>query len=128
MSETKKPRGRPFSPGVSGNPGGRPKGKRLSDWLREYGEAVADSSSCPKCKGKGMYALCTHDPEAETNDQRIAAVIVAECKLGNKDLIPFYADRTEGKVKEILQLQKGARLPMTDEELAARLKNKGRQK
>ena len=29
---------KPFPPGVSGNPGGVPKGKRIATWLAEFGE------------------------------------------------------------------------------------------
>lgn len=32
------PRGTPFPPGVSGNPGGQPKGKRIATWIEEFGQ------------------------------------------------------------------------------------------
>lgn len=34
----KMPKGKPWQPGQSGNPGGVPKGKRISTWMAEFGE------------------------------------------------------------------------------------------
>lgn len=37
-AKKKMPQGRPWQPGQSGNPGGAPKGKRISTWMAEFGE------------------------------------------------------------------------------------------
>jgi len=78
--------GRPFPKGVSGNPGGRPKGS-LSKRLVEAGQKASATR-------KGM-----------TREEAIAERVVQDAENGEIDAIKFYAERTEGKVAETLNLQ-----------------------
>lgn len=75
------PKGRPFKPGVSGNPKGRPKKKLLSEALRDLLGAAA-----------GKLDL--------TNAEAIAKAIVAEAKKGDVKAFSAIADRTEGKPEQ----------------------------
>lgn len=91
-----------FKPGQSGNPGGRRKGDHLTAWLRRVGEEKVDG---------------------KTNDEHIARVVVKHSKKGDMTAINFYAERTEGKVKDVLKLETESKMPsVSDEELAVRLK------
>ena len=92
----------------SPNPGGRPKGKGLSGWLREVGLEI--------------------DPgQKMTNEERIARVVVREALQAEDWAIELYAERTEGKVKDVLQIERGSRMPgKSDADLAAKLSNKAK--
>lgn len=80
--ETVKPRrgpGRPFPPGVSGNPGGRPSIKPLTDALKK--------------------ALAEPDEKTRrTNLEEITRSLIAQAKRGKVDAIGMILDRLEGKV------------------------------
>ena len=67
-------RGRPFQPGQSGNPGGRPKKKILTSAIERFLEA--------------------HPTEADA----IAKAMVEQAKAGNVQAFREMTDRTEGKV------------------------------
>ena len=53
-SGAERPRGRPFPPGVSGNPGGRPKG------LREFREAL-EAADAPQLMIQALLRGLTHE-------------------------------------------------------------------
>ena len=117
------PIGHRFKPGQSGNPGGRPKGlKYLSEHLRELAQKF--------CKNPDHE----HDGKL-TNDECVAWAIVKAAqgdfsKGGKPDTfaVQIYAERTEGKVKEVVELRQESKMPeKSDEEVAAMLRNKGQQ-
>ena len=112
-----------FKPGVSGHPGGRPVGvKYLSAHLREQAAKLCNN---PNHKDHGPL----------TNDECIARVITRAArgdfdKGGRPDLwaTTIYAERTEGKVKDVLQVTRESSMPdKTDAEVADMLKNAERQ-
>ncbi len=47
--------GKPFAPGVSGNPGGQPKGKRIDTWIAEFGQM--DPAEWPADNSKAVKDL-----------------------------------------------------------------------
>lgn len=77
--------GRPFPKGVCPNPGGQPKGKRISTWMAELGEMAP--SEWPKIEktlpANGLIAL---------------ARIKAAMGKGGEKSTEIIQDRTEGKV------------------------------
>ena len=80
------PRGRPFPPGVSGNPGGRPAG--VSNAANEALKALAEAST----------------PDAQ---REIAEKIVARARAGDIDFINLYFDRLCGKPRQAVELGAG---------------------
>lgn len=78
---------KPFQPGKSGNPGGRPKSKILSD---AYKRRLTD--------------LVPNDPEGRTYAEFIAARVVLAAAGGDMQAAKELADRTEGKPKQTVQL------------------------
>jgi hypothetical protein len=83
----KRPRGKPFEKGKSGNPAGRPKGiKYLSEAYRVW---LARPSG--------------RDP-GRTNADLVAEVIVNEAINGNIIAAKELADRTEGKPRQAIDL------------------------
>ena len=73
--------GRPFLPGVSGNPGGRPKGRTLITVIRK------------QLRGANM-------DEAEL--EAAALAFVAKMKEGSFPHLKEYIDREEGKVPDVV--------------------------
>jgi hypothetical protein len=92
--QRKRPRGKPFEPGnayrwrpgVSPNPGGRPKSKHLSKAGAEY--LALPSAECPDI----------------TNAEHIIAVVGALGKAGDLEAVKWLADRTEGKLPQSIDL------------------------
>jgi len=74
---------RPFQPGQSGNPGGRPKKMHLTDALRE------------ELEDKGSDGVA--------NDVAIARKLVKMARAGNMDAIKEIGDRTEGKPRQRIE-------------------------
>lgn len=71
--------GRPFPPGVSGNPGGRPSTKPLTDALKK--------------------ALAEPDEKTRrSNLEEIVRGLIAQAKKGKTDAAAMIFDRLEGKV------------------------------
>jgi hypothetical protein len=70
-----------FVKGVSGNPGGRPKGKTFGSILAE----VLDSST---------------DGDTRTVREKIVSVAVGMALDGNLPAIQWVVDRTDGKLKD----------------------------
>jgi hypothetical protein len=71
--------GRPFQPGQSGNPNGRPKTRPFKDALRKAIEAAGDDNSALKL---------------------VAAALLAKAQEGDVPAIKEIADRLDGKVAQ----------------------------
>lgn len=93
--QRKRPRGKPFEPGNawawkpgqgSPNPGGRPKSKHLSKAATEY--LGLPSAECPDI----------------TNAEHILAVVGAQAKVGAEWAVKWLADRTEGRLKQNIEV------------------------
>lgn len=104
---------RPFKPGQSGNPGGRPKGKSLTALLRERLDEVDEATG-------------------KTIAQLVVEGWVNAARDGNVPAIKEALDRTEGKVIERKELSGPDGGPiqmdlskMSDDELNAIVKAEG---
>ena len=94
---------KPFPKGVSGNPGGAPKGKRISTWMVELGQ---------------MEVL--PDPHTLPVNGRIALARIQKAMLLSGDrAVEILLDRTEGSVKQVHELR-DKRRPMSAEDIEAR--------
>ena len=100
-----------FKPGQSGNPGGRPKGDGV------ISKAV-------------IRQLAELDPRTlKSIAEKIVAALIKKALKGGIFHAQFLADRSEGKVKDVLKIEGEDLMPgVSDEELARRLLNKGKQK
>lgn len=87
------PKEHQFKPGVSGNPGGVPKGKRISTWMAELGEMSEAElrKIARKLPVNGKIALA-----------RMRAAMNPGSKQGN-GATEMILDRTEGKVAQKLE-------------------------
>jgi hypothetical protein len=81
-----------FPVGVSGNPGGRPKGKAISTWMAEFGEMTPAEFSRVKIKNLPMNGRIALARLRDAMGSRPGAV-------SSTSLIQ---DRTEGKVSQPL--------------------------
>lgn len=81
------PKGKPWQPGQSGNPKGRPKGVTLSDALRR------------------MLATLAPGKTEQTYAEAIARALCKEAVKGNVLAAKEIADRTEGKPKASLDVE-----------------------
>lgn len=80
-----------FPPGVSGNPGGRPKGKSISHWMTEFGEMTPTEFAKVRIKQLPM------------NGQIALARMRAAMQVrGGERSTEIVQDRTEGKVSQPL--------------------------
>jgi len=98
----------PWPSGVSGNPGGRPKGRSLMARLRELLERDTIDGK-PIADGKQVADL-------------VAEVIVVRALKGDHRFLATLLERTEGKVPDRLALDLDAGLDfagLSDEELEA---------
>ncbi len=77
---------KPFKPGQSGNPAGRPKKALLSDALRR------------------QLAIAAPGMPERTQAETIAAALIAEAIAGNVQAIREVGDRTEGKPAQAIAL------------------------
>jgi hypothetical protein len=100
---------KPWKPGQSGNPGGRPKKKLVTDeleWLLEQ--------EAPRASGKTWAAV-------------IAEALLRKARKGDVRAIAELANRVEGKTLQQLAGPEGGPIPManitaadlTDDEIAA---------
>lgn len=110
MARKPPPKQHQFRPGVSGNPGGRPRGRSLVNILREIG--------------------AEEDPDTrQTRLEQLGRALYAKAINGDVAAAQFIAERTEGKVKDVLKLEGESRMPeLSDGEIAKMLMNKGKQK
>jgi hypothetical protein len=74
---------KPFQPGQSGNPGGRPKKMPITDAIREE--------------------LEQEGAQGTSNARAIARKLVKLARAGNMDAIREIADRTEGKPRQRIE-------------------------
>ncbi len=79
-----------FQPGQSGNPGGRPKGESFAAVLRDLLER--EHKRAPDWRSA------------------VAAKAIQMAAGGDLDAIKWIADRTDGKVRESLQLEQSGRI------------------
>jgi Family of unknown function (DUF5681) len=79
--------GRPFPKGVSGNPGGRPKSRTLSEAYR-----------------KELAKVIPNDPEGRTFAEVIARQVVLAAAKGDLGCAREIADRVEGKPRQSLDI------------------------
>lgn len=87
------PKDKQFKPGQSGNPGGVPKGKRVSTWMAELGEMTPAELKRVERKlpVNGKIAMA-----------RIRVAMDSRSKHGN-GATEIILDRTEGKVAQKLE-------------------------
>jgi hypothetical protein len=78
---------KPFKPGQSGNPKGRPKSIVLSEAYRKHLAKVDES-----------------DPERRTYAEVLAEQMIVKAKAGDVGALREIADRTEGKAKQTIAL------------------------
>jgi predicted acylesterase/phospholipase RssA len=78
---------RPFQPGQSGNPKGRPKSITLSEAYRKMLAAVDET-----------------DPEKRTHAEVLAEQMYAKAKTGDVSALKEIADRVEGKARQTVAL------------------------
>lgn len=76
-----------FQPGVSGNPGGRPKRKPLTEAYQAL-----------------MNQVCPEDKDGRTYAQLIARALMKEAIKGKVQAAAELADRVEGRVNQSLDL------------------------
>lgn len=78
---------KPFQPGQSGNPAGRPRSALLSDAIRRL-----------------LPQPYPDDPHGRTYADKIAETLCNEAAAGNVQAAKEVADRTEGKAKQTITL------------------------
>jgi hypothetical protein len=78
--------GRPFQPGQSGNPNGRPKSKPFKDALQRALKAAGDD--------KDML-------------EAVASALVGKAMMGDVPAIKELADRMDGKVSQPIEGEEG---------------------
>jgi len=94
-----------FRKGQSGNPAGRPRiGKTIPDLLRWAGKQRSPEQLAAKMRA--VYNLPPDMPL--TVEQTTALVVYANAMKGSIQHIQFIADRTEGKVKDVLDITENA--------------------
>jgi hypothetical protein len=93
---------KPWQPGQSGNPGGRPK-------LPEVLRGIASLSQSEVCKLVSKYARMTRDelqqaiqaPSTPVLEMAIASIFAQSIKQGDYTRLSFLLDRAIGKVREV---------------------------
>ena len=100
-----------WKPGQSGNPAGRPKGTRLTDFIRKVGEETH-----PDAKQKGMSRF-----------EVVARGAFELAEAGDMSAVQFIAERADGKVKDVVKWEGERRLPqLSDQDLANRMAAKAK--
>lgn len=101
---------KPFPPGVSGNPAGRPKGP-ISQILRELGESSELTFSITKTDKEGKQTTATatlSTGEKQSINEAIAAKLLQMAMNGDMKAIREVLNRTEGRPHQSITLNKGA--------------------
>jgi len=98
---------RPFQPGQSGNPGGRPKTKPITDAIKER-----------------LAKIPPDDPR--TDAQRVADVLVDGALAGDIQFIRELLNRVEGKVAEMVITESGPEQTVLDALEILRERKRGR--
>ena len=99
----------PWRPGVCTNPGGAPKGKRISTWMMELGQMRPDEWAKlePTLPANGLIALARIRRALAEEGDRAAEILL---------------DRTEGSVTQVHEVHPGA--GMSPEEIDAKWANR----
>lgn len=102
MAEKKRPRGKPFQKGQSGNPAGRPpKDVCLTSLVKEYLDEVPEGET-----------------DGKTWGQRVALAMVKGAASGNAPLTKELFERVDGKVVERVEAEVTASLSLSPDEIA----------
>ena len=81
------------------------KGKSVTDWLREYGEATELEFEVTVTKPNGQKKKQKGKVESETTiNQLLAVTILNKAIQGDNKAITTYLDRTEGKPKQHIDI------------------------
>lgn len=97
---------KPFTPGVSGNPKGKPKGKLNYDTRVDMAIAVlaqkfVDEQNSKNKKTKGYIPITVDDVDIEGD---IFAQHVLKARNGDAKVMPDFLDRRHGKAKQPVEL------------------------
>ncbi len=105
-----------WKPGVSANPGGAPKGKRVSTWLAEFGNMTDED-----------LAWWESHPAKLTQNAQIALAQLRRAKdqLDGLPAAMWAADRVEGGVDRTVHLTHKQEPTMSPEEAAKIIKDAG---
>lgn len=110
--------GQQFKPGQTGNPKGRPPTRGLSRILRELGRAPA-----PDAQAQTVRDLFP-DVEVITVEHVIAAGVLRAAMTVDYDAVKVFADRTEGKPRQVLEIEERPPHELDDAELAELLEQR----
>lgn len=91
---------RPWKPGQSGNPNGRPKKNPVSDYLKEQLEAPIPQSMMDAMKESARLVFCEIYGESPTFGQMIAFKTIQTAAKGDVFALKELLDRVEGKVAQ----------------------------
>lgn len=117
-----------FKKGQSGNPKGRPKGKTISSFLKELGNATQIKYTLEITDANGKkktQKVNVKSPDSKTPINQIAAsVLLTKALTGDLKAMDMLLDRTEGKAKQTVEntgsldlTSKGKRLAFKNIEL-----------
>lgn len=91
---------RPFAPGQSGNPGGRPKKQPITDYLREQLEADVPSALLERLKPADRVVAMEVLGSSPTFGQFVAFRTIQQAIHGDMFALRELLDRVEGKVTQ----------------------------
>jgi len=104
VGQPKRQIGKPFKPGQSGNPSGRPKLPDDVLKLKKTTQAEAEASLIAMLRmSKEELSAKLNDPKTSMSELAIGSVIAKAVKEGDQSRLGFVWDRLFGKVKEIVE-------------------------